>query len=66
MKNMSKNGFVVAFVTFLLMTTLVCVVNRDALFEKPVWDTVGGIFAPAIYLYENGFDFASLLKEEGF
>lgn len=53
-------------VSFIAAFTLVCVVNWDARYEKPVWDAVGGVFAPAIYLYENGFDFVSLLKEEGF
>jgi putative Ca2+/H+ antiporter (TMEM165/GDT1 family) len=45
---------------------LICVVNWDARYEKPVWDTVGGVFSPAIYLYETGFDFRSLLGEDGF
>ncbi len=49
-----------------LFFALVLFVNWDARFEKPVWDTVGGVFAPAIYLCETDFDFISLLSEEGF
>ena len=31
----------------------------------PVWDAVG-VFAPAVYLYESGFDLASLLTMPGY
>ena len=45
---------------------LVCILNWDARYEKPVWDTAAGVFAPAIYLYETGFDFYALVEEPGF
>ncbi|WP_272992542.1 hypothetical protein [Porticoccus hydrocarbonoclasticus] len=55
-----------AYLIFLVFFILVCILNWDARYEKPVWDTVGGVFAPAIYLYETGFDFRALLNEPGF
>ncbi|PHS74650.1 MAG: hypothetical protein COB19_06300 [Porticoccus sp.] len=55
-----------ACLVFLVFFIFVCILNWDARYEKPVWDTVGGVFAPAIYLYETGFDFRALLNEPGF
>ncbi|MEZ4281379.1 MAG: hypothetical protein R3F21_17380 [Myxococcota bacterium] len=37
--------------------------KADVLFEPPVWDSAMGVFPPAIYLYENGFDIRGLLAE---
>ena len=54
------------FLVFLGFFILACILNWDARYEKPVWDTAAGVFAPAIYLYEAGFDFYSLLEEPGF
>jgi|10_taG_2_1085330.scaffolds.fasta_scaffold03243_5 hypothetical protein len=54
------------FLIFLGFFILVCVLNWDARYEKPVWDTAAGVFSPAIYLYETGFDFYGLLEEPGF
>ena len=45
-----------AYLIFLVFFILVCILNWDARYEKPVWDTVGGVFAPAIYPYETGVD----------
>lgn len=33
------------------------------LLEPPVWDSAMGVFPPAIYLYESGFDIRALLAE---
>ena len=54
------------FLVFLGFFIFVCVLNWDARYEKPVWDTAAGVFSPAIYLYETGFDFYGLLEEPGF
>ena len=55
-----------ACLVFLVFFILVCILNWDARYEKPVWDTAAGVFAPAIYLYETGFDFYALVEEPGF
>ncbi len=39
------------------------VLKANALFEPPVWDSAMGVFPPAIYLYETGFDIRALLAE---
>lgn len=32
----------------------------------PIWDATSGVFAPAVYLYESGYDMSGLLKEPGY
>ncbi|WP_461515842.1 hypothetical protein [Porticoccus sp.] len=63
---LNKNKLYTVFITFLVAFSFVCFVDWNSRYEKPVWDTVGGIFAPAIYLSETGFDFPALLAEPGF
>jgi hypothetical protein len=42
---------------------VVLLLKADVLFEPPVWDSAMGVFPPAIFLYENGFDIRALLAE---
>lgn len=42
---------------------VVLVVKRASLFEPPVWDSVMGVFPPAVFLYETGFDIVGLLQQ---
>ena len=42
---------------------VILVLKANALFEPPVWDSAMGVFPPAIYLYETGFDIRALLAE---
>jgi hypothetical protein len=37
--------------------------KAGSLFEPPVWDSAMGVFPPAIYLYETGFDIRDLLQQ---
>lgn len=50
------------FAFFLLVAT----VNWEYRYQLPIWDTAGGLFAPAEYLYKSNFDLFSLLNEDGF
>ena len=45
---------------------LVAWLNTSLIHMPPVWDAASGVFAPAIYLYETGFDFKALLSEPGY
>jgi hypothetical protein len=42
---------------------VILALKASALFEPPVWDSAMGVFPPAIYLYETGFDIRGLLAE---
>lgn len=48
----------------LLWFCLILLIKSDTLFAPPVWDAVSGVFAPAIFLYENNFNIAELVKQE--
>lgn len=54
---------IIGFLFFFAVTTLI---NLTFINMPPVWDAAAGTFAPAIYLFENNFDFAGLLKQDGF
>ncbi len=41
----------------------ILVLKLPGLLEPPVWDSAMGVFPPAIYLYETGFDIRALLQE---
>lgn len=53
-------------VVLLLFFLIVTFFNWGGRYQQPVWDTAAGVFAPAIYLYESGFDFPALFKAPGF
>lgn len=53
-----------ALVATLAWLAIVVVLKYDTLFAPPVWDTVTGVFPPALYLYLNGFDIGSLMQEQ--
>jgi len=42
---------------------IILTAKSGSLFEPPVWDSAMGVFPPAIYLYESGFDIRALLQE---
>lgn len=42
---------------------VVLVLKHGSLLEPPVWDSAMGVFPPAIYLSETGFDIRSLLQQ---
>lgn len=42
---------------------VIAVVKSASLLEPPVWDSAMGVFPPAIFLYESGFDIRSLLQQ---
>lgn len=46
-----------------LWMALVLLLKFESLLEPPVWDSAMGVFPPAIYLYESGFDIRALLQE---
>lgn len=52
-------------VAFCICFAAVASVNARLLHMPPVWDAVG-VFAPAVYLYENGFDLGGLLALPGY
>ncbi len=52
-------------VAFLVCFGAVAVLNASFIRMPPVWDAVG-VFAPAVYLYESGFDLAGLLALPGY
>jgi len=67
--NIHKNDFTVGRQSMLVFTIAFVVVglmNATYLNMPPVWDAAAGVFAPAIYLYENDFDILSLLNEPGY
>ena len=41
-------------------------VNAALIYMPPVWDAAPGVFAPAIFLYESGFDLKGLAAESGY
>jgi hypothetical protein len=43
--------------------TLIVLIKADSLFEPPVWDSAMGVFPPAVFLYESGFDIRALLQQ---
>jgi hypothetical protein len=45
---------------------IVALLNTSLIHMPPVWDVAPGVFAPAIYLYETGFDFRALFSEHGY
>jgi hypothetical protein len=51
---------------FLLILTCIFTLNWEYRYHPPVWDTIAGVFSPANYLYETGFNFLSLVKEDGY
>jgi hypothetical protein len=53
-------------IVFSLSFLAVALLNLPYLSMPPVWDTAAGVFAPAIYLYENGFDLALLQNQTGY
>lgn len=50
---------------FLMWFFIIFLLKLGSIFEPPVWDSAMGVFAPAIYLYENQFDIFSLAQEYG-
>ncbi len=50
-------------VQFLFWLLAVLALKHDVLFEPPVWDSAMGVFPPAAYLYDTGFDIRSLLQQ---
>lgn len=52
-----------ASVQFIIWFLLVLLIKHASLLEPPVWDSAMGVFPPAIYLCENGFDIRGLLQE---
>ncbi len=42
---------------------LIALLESHALWEPPVWDSAMGVFPPAIYLHEHGFDVRQLLQQ---
>ena len=52
-----------AAVQFGIWFALILLVKWDALLEPPVWDSAMGVFPPAIYLYNTGFDIHELLQQ---
>lgn len=53
-------------VVFLIFFSITSVLNFNFIIMPPIWDAVAGAFAPAVYLYENDFDFFGLLKQQGY
>ncbi|GEM_PF-820237 len=62
----NKNKLRIKFLLWLAFFLTISIINRDYIFQSPIWDTAGGLFAPAEYLYRTNFDLYALLKEEGF
>ncbi len=54
------------FVVFGIFLTLVCILHWPFFTMPPVWDTAAGVFAPAIYLYENNGDYLQLIQQTGY
>lgn len=46
-----------------LWCSLILVLEAHALLAPPIWDSAMGVFPPAIYLHESGFDIRQLLQE---
>lgn len=51
---------------FAISFIVVSLMNLSYLNMPPVWDAAPGVFAPAIYLFENGFNLYSLLHSPGY
>ena len=51
---------------FLACLVAIAALNHPFVGMPPVWDAAAGVFAPAIHLYESGFDLAGLLAEPGY
>ncbi len=49
---------------WLFWLIVIVILKFNVLTAPPVWDTVMGVFSPAIYLYENNFDILALLQED--
>ena len=52
-------------IAFVVCFAVELALNAWLIQMPPVWDAVG-VFAPAVYLYENGFDLAGLLAMPGY
>ena len=52
-----------AAVQFGLWFAAIGLLKWGVLFEPPVWDAAMGVFPPAIFLYESGFDIHALLQQ---
>lgn len=62
-----KNKYIGADLLALLVSCLVLfLIYKPFLNMPPVWDAVAGVFSPAIYLYEHGYDLLGLLKLHGY
>lgn len=53
-------------VVFALCVGGLALENASLLAMPPVWDALAGTFAPAIHLYETGFDLPALLAAPGY
>lgn len=42
---------------------IILLAKAGSLFEPPVWDAAMGVFPPAIFLHESGFDIRELLQQ---
>ncbi len=52
-----------AWPVFIGWLALVLLLKHDYWFAPPAWDTVMGVFPPAVFLFENDFDVAALLQQ---
>ena len=55
-----------AFIIFSIFLALVFIFHWQYLTMPPVWDAVAGVFAPAVYLYENNGDYSQLIAQAGY
>ncbi len=67
MQQKLKNKYVGVDLLALLVSFLVLfLIYKPFLSMPPVWDAVAGVFSPAAYLYEHGYDLFSLLTLDGY
>lgn len=62
----SHKGNVRRGLVWLIFFLMIVIVNWEYRYQVPIWDTAGGLFAPAEYLYHTNFDLLGLLNEDGF
>lgn len=60
----SLNRFRILVIIFIFFA-ITALLNCSYIHMPPVWDTVA-VYSPAIYLYENHFDFSGLLTQKGY
>lgn len=65
-KELSVNVPFSSFLIGVVGTVLYYYTLTFCLDMPPVWDAAAGVFSPAIYLYENHYDLASLLQLGGY